>query len=353
MIMQLRCWILPILAVAGFGLGGCSGMPTPVRGECVKDGKVSPACFTTRSSDYEAGPVFCSERYQHGHSAKTLSPRARQLAGHGYLYALAAAKILHKDNEEGRDHQFGETLLLQHNPEYDKDSWLGFQGAVYERRSPSGNKIEKVVVTFAGSNQWRDWFTQNIGIPVQYESARALVLQVYEDAKYKGIPIVATGYSLGGGLAAHVKKHPETASLVQEAWLFNPSPLDGILGGDPVENIYVLFQDNEILVNLRNVLGADYALDKNKAEYGTIDSAKIYGHYRYSLMLQLLHAADANYWCETRGDPRPSDALQILRNSQMRACENESDQANARRAAEKAEKKIAAWSDPFVHCTQD
>jgi hypothetical protein len=90
-----------------------------------------------------------------------------------------------------------------------------------------------------------------------------------------------------------------------------------------------------------------------RAEKATIDSANIYGHCRYSLMLQLLHAADANYWCETHGDPRPSDALQILRNSQMRACENESDQANARKAAAKAEKKIATWSDPFVHCTQD
>lgn len=351
--MRIRYCMLSTLAVVSLGLVGCSGLPKPVRGECVNEGRASPACFSTRSSDYEAGPVFCSERYQHGHTAKTLSPRARQLAGKGYLYALAAAKILHQENEEGRDHRFGDSELLKHNAEYDKSSWHGFQGAVYERRSPDGREIEKVVVTFAGSNQWRDWFIQNIGIPVQYASARELVLEVSEDPKYKGVPIVAAGYSLGGGLAVHVKKHPATASRVQEAWLFNPSPFDGILGGDPVENVYVLFQDNEILLNIRNALGANYALEQNKAEYGTIDSSKIYGHYRYSLMLQLLHAADVNYWCETRGDPQPSDALQVLRKSNMRACESELDQTNARRAAARAAKKIAEWTDPFAHCTQD
>lgn len=351
--MRLSHLIFPVLTTASLGLSGCSSIPKPVRGECVEDRTGSPACFTARSSDYEAGPVFCAERYQHGHTASTLSPRARQLAGQGYLYALAAAKILHVDDEEGRDHQFGDTPLLKHNPAYDTNSWLGFQGALYERRSLTGDKIEKVVVTFAGSNQWRDWLTQNIGIPVQYASARNLVLRASEDAKYKGIPIVATGYSLGGGLAAHVKKHPETASLVQEAWLFNPSPLDGILGGDPVEDIYVLYQDNEILINLRKFLGADYAFEKNTANYSTIDSSKIYGHYRYSLMLQLLHAADVNYWCESRGDPQPSDALQILKNSRMRACESKGARDNARKEAEKAEKRIAGWTDPFIHCSKD
>lgn len=69
--------------------------------------------------------------------------------------------------------------------------------------------------------------------------------------------------------------------------------------------------------------------------------------------LNRLRFISNNYWCETRGDPRPSDALQILRNSQMRACENDSEQANARRAAAKAEKTIAAWTDPFVHCSKD
>lgn len=351
--MRICNYITVILTVSALGLGGCSGMPKPVRGKCVKDGKVLPACFTTRSSDYEQGPVFCSSRYQHGHTADTLSPRARQLAGEGYLYALAAAKILHKDNEEGGDHLFGDTLLLRHNKDYDEDTWIGFQGTVYERWSPRGDRIEKVVVTFAGSNQWRDWFTQNIGLPIQYSSARALVVRASKDEKYKGTPIIATGYSLGGGLAAHVKKHQETAHLVQEAWLFNPSPLDGILGGGPVENVYVLYQDNEILVNLRKILGADYAFDKKTAQYRTIDSAKIYGHYRYSLMLQLLHAADVNYWCKTQGDPHPSDALQILRSSRMRACESDRDQAKAREAAAEAEKKIATWPDPFVHCPKE
>lgn len=349
--MKNALFRLLIIFVSGLGLNACVSFPTPVRGDCVKDGQVT--CISTRSSDYEAGPVFCSERYQNGHSASVLSPRSRQLAGQGYLYALAAAKILHKDDEEGRDHHFGDTPLLRHNPDYDKDSWFGFQGGVYERWSPSADKIEKIIVTFAGSNEWIDWFTQNIGIPVQYASARELVIQVHEDPKYRDIPIVATGYSLGGGLAAHVKKHSETAQYVKEAWLFNPSPLDGILGGDPTENVYVLYQDNEALIKFREFLGANYALEKNTATYGTIESTNIYGHYRYSLMLQLLHAADANYWCETRGSPQPSEALQILRRSHMRACESESDRTEARGEAHRTARKVSQWTDPFVHCAKD
>lgn len=36
--------------------------------------------------------------------------------------------------------------------------------------------------------------------------------------------LVVTGHSLGGALAVHVTKSPETGDLVSEAWAFSPSP---------------------------------------------------------------------------------------------------------------------------------
>lgn len=67
---------------------------------------------------------------------------------------------------------------------------------IYEKRK--GDTLEEVVIAFRGTEDKSDrthgWISN-----AQYEQARIFIEQVIE--KYPGTPIVATGHSLGGGLA--------------------------------------------------------------------------------------------------------------------------------------------------------
>jgi hypothetical protein len=233
-------WHQCIAAVLLCGsLSGCASYPNPVvRGDCFVDGRAKPLCMSMRWSDYEKGSMYCPVRYQIGLSDGDLSANAVRLAGKGYLYALAAAKVLHKDNEEGKDHLFADSEKIVHVVDMDESNWTGFQASVFEIRNESDSSVEKVVIAFRGSDQCRDWLMQNAGIPAQFSSARQYVIRV--NKKYYGLPIIATGASLGGGLAAHVRQNEETAGLISEAWLFNPSIFDGVLFTKPDIKTYLI-----------------------------------------------------------------------------------------------------------------
>lgn len=329
---------------------GCAIWPNKVvRGDCVENGEIKILCSSRRASDYEAGYIFCPIRYQVGHDNYALPKKSIELAGKGYLYALAAAKVLHKENEEGDDHRFGDDPRLVHVPSLDKDNWTGFQASVFEIHDISTGKVSSVVVAFRGSDQTRDWILQNIGLPMQYNSARKLIFEIQSTEKYRSVPLIVTGASLGGGLASHVKRHRDTSSYVNEAWLFNPSIFDGILFTQPDEDTYLLYQKGEFLEGFRSILGTDYAVDKNVAAYDLIDSGAAYGHFRYSLLLQVLHAADVYHWCTTKGEDVSSPALRVLEKSNMRACDSE---WLARSKSEGAEaiKRVTDRENRFSSC---
>lgn len=78
--------------------------------------------------------------------------------------------------------------------------------------------IDNLVLVFRGTDSGQDWWAGTIR-GVQYEQALALTQAV--QAKYPDKKLVATGHSLGGGLALHVSMHLKGIS----AYAFNPSPL--------------------------------------------------------------------------------------------------------------------------------
>ena len=76
----------------------------------------------------------------------------------------------------------------------------------------------KRVIAFRGTDSGRDWWSGSI-TGEQYELAAEIVRQV--QAQYPDGSLVATGHSLGGGLALHVSMRFPGIS----AYAFNPSPL--------------------------------------------------------------------------------------------------------------------------------
>lgn len=90
------------------------------------------------------------------------------------------------------------------------------QYQVYEQQRDG--QAQKRVIAFRGTDSGRDWWTGSI-TGEQYEQAAQIVRRV--QAEFPGLPLVATGHSLGGGLALHVSMRFAGIS----AYAFNPSPL--------------------------------------------------------------------------------------------------------------------------------
>lgn len=107
----------------------------------------------------------------------------------------------------------------------------------------------KVVFAFRGTDKEADYLTANLAIPpfnFQYRQARKAVARYLSEHGQKDV--VATGHSLGGGLALSASVHHGI-----KAYAFDPSPriFDGI--GDlhaPAERV-VAYQDGEILQHFR------------------------------------------------------------------------------------------------------
>ena len=90
----------------------------------------------------------------------------------------------------------------------------GFQAKVYVKSSSDGDPMpSEVVLAYRGTTSLNDWFFGNF-FKGQYERANNFVLETLTalDDRYPGlvakiearqVPLVATGHSLGGGLAEH------------------------------------------------------------------------------------------------------------------------------------------------------
>lgn len=288
-------------------------------------------CAGNKSREVAAGPksIWCNERYLPEIDAR--APVTDELhlnvAKQGYLYALLGAYILQKNNEEGMDHHFSlpnnietvKTLSI-------KDSKTGFEAETFKVSSPSKSKPD-VVIAFAGTNDTSDWETNlSATNKSQYDQARKYVLDA--EKVFPGSSFAVTGYSLGGGLAAHVTKHEQTSHLVKVAWLFNPSPKTWA-NGNPDKRIWQASTSDDALKTLRLPIfrilpgfaynGAD---NNQKAEnFYLIESNPIYAHYRWALARNILHTADLALYKE--GVPEDaSEPLKILKLSKFSACKS-------------------------------
>ena len=122
-----------------------------------------------------------------------------------------------------------------------------FSGLAYDIYTKEGTN--KVVFAFRGSDRKQDYLTANFSVPpfnVQYRQARKAVGKYLKENDQKNV--IATGHSLGGGLALSVSVHHGV-----KAFAFDPSPriFDGM--GDmhePAERV-IVYQDGEILQKVR------------------------------------------------------------------------------------------------------
>jgi len=290
-----------IILVSLFALGGCGIMP-------VNKGKLE-------------GRAWCDTRYldtvKEYQDYELIGDNVRKklrLSKEGYIYAVAAVLPLQQNGKES-EFYFSPPDRLQEIKELKRKDVSGFEAMTFVLNDDEG-KPTKTIISFAGSNQWRDYLLHNFWItPIQFDNARAYVDEVLNYPVAGNLPLIATGVSLGGGLAVHVKKDNKTSKYIQEAWAFNPS---NRIQADSAENpnIYLLANDYEILKKLnRENIGA-YP-ENTSDDFDLIRSSSIYAHYRWVVTRQILHYADLAIYFETERSSDTTEPMRILQSQQI------------------------------------
>lgn len=289
----------------------------------------------------EEGLAWCNERYldlvdeyQNQPKPGSSLEKKLRLSSQGYIYSMAAVLTL-QDETKDSTYNFKQPKSLQHLKQYDVKKASGFEASTFLHTDKSGTPIE-VIISYAGSNQIRDYLLHNISpIPNQYGSARDYVKMIHNAPEAKGLKIITTGYSLGGGLAAHVKKHEETAHLVDQAWTFNPSPRIGWgVSSKQDDDIYLLATSQEVLgIFKRTKIGAKK--EHRSESFNLIDSSSIYSHYRWVLARQVLQYADLKEYIDSGRTSQSTEPLDIIKTS-SKNCTNEE------------LKKIQTWRNEYV-----
>ena len=269
------------------------------------------------------GRFWCNQRYldmvnEYQDPIGSNLHRKINLAKQGYVYSTAAVLTLQKDGVDP-DFHFAKPSYLTEIPELNADEFNGFQASTYIKTGPDEGSRKEIIIAFRGSDQWRDWIWQNFGLALpQHKSAREYVQRVRAHPATQGLPLIATGYSLGGGLASHVAQHPETKALIDQAWLFNPSPRNNTFT-ELQDNIFLLAAQNEMLNKTdRKKLGAK--LDNTETSYNLVKSSSIYAHYRWVLQRHLLMYADLGYLIDSNRTLPTSPAQKILESQDAKAC---------------------------------
>ncbi len=128
---------------------------------------------------------------------------------------------------------------------------------IYEKRGSN-----KVVFAFRGTDSKRDYLWANFAIPpfnLQYRQARKAIQRYLLENSHKNV--VATGHSLGGGLALSVSVHHGI-----KAFTFDPSPriFDGMGNMHEPARRVIVYQKGEILQIARKLWKKDNeAVDRN------------------------------------------------------------------------------------------
>lgn len=226
--------------------------------------------------------------YQNGHdnSGPVNGPEYRDIAKESWRYALISSNA------------YEDSPLFYINEWYLKEryeSGKGFSADVYELRDRSKN-VTQIAIAFRGTNFFSiaDWLFGNFNIywEGQYAEARELVETLRKDEKYRSLPIVATGHSLGGGLALHVSLYYNDTN----AFVFNTSPR--VFAPSSRRNIpnnrrVIISEDKEILSNIISdnpSLNRD-DIDAKYDKFDFLDDNIIAEHGMYYLARGLLISA--------------------------------------------------------------
>lgn len=237
------------------------------------------------------------------------------LAKQGYIYSTAAALGMQKEDGDLTFNYQPPSRLVKMD-DLSESRWNGFQADTFILYD--GNRKEKLeaIVAFRGSDEFRDYFLHNFWFwPAQYKPAREYVTRIADHPVIKGLPIIVAGYSLGGGLAAHVTQHPDTSGFVTAAWAFNPSPRIGAVEKDTKDRIFVIATYQDILgIFNRDGLGAPRW--QQDEEFHLLDSSSFYAHYRVVLSRTILKFADLQFYFDSDKQWSSTEPLDILQSHQ-------------------------------------
>lgn len=267
------------------------------------------------------GRYWCNERYidmvkEYQEPLASSLVNRLQLAKAGYIYAVASALSLQGEESEDIFDFDKPAELSKLRPTRDLSD--GFQAVTYLYTPKDPARAPEVIIAFRGSDQMKDYTMHNFWIwPVQLADAIDYVKDITVDPRVKGKRIVATGYSLGGGLAAYVTKHSETSAWISEAWAFNPSPRGLKEGTDP--RIYLISTRYEVLNELdRTRIGA--LPEHTDMNFQLLKSSSIYSHYRTVLARQMLIYADFADYVASGRKAATTEPLSILKSQSNSFC---------------------------------
>lgn len=274
---------------------------------------------------------WCNERFLRP-EAHPFDARHLRIAKRGYLYAMAAALALQKNNREGRAYHFALPARMREIDRPSRDI-SGFEAATFEIHAADATQgLQEIVIAFTGSNDETDWKETNFGTDQrQYLLARRYLKKIAARPEYQGVRKVVTGFSLGGALAVHVTKHVETSALVHETWAFNPSPKTWV-SGRPDARIWLAAVEHEALHYARHnpllsvlpgVAEIGAPSSQTAEDFYLLEANPVYSHFRWVLTRNLLHVADLAIQNEQTAHAT-SEPLEILRSSHFSSCKRNS-----------------------------
>ncbi len=275
-------------------------------------------------ADREHGKIWCNDRYLNKLDTP-FSDKELAVAERGYIYALAGVLVLQDSQQESKDHYFPtpSRLKLIDNPKRD---FSGFEVGTFKLyETEDRENIKEIIIAFTGSNDSADWLWSNLLFSKkQYRLAEKYVLKIIE--QYPNSKIVLAGYSLGGGLAVHVAKNPSIKEYISEVWALNPSPKI-YASGEEDKKIWLAAVRGEALAKMRkplfynwpgvNNIGAP--AEQTADDFYLVKSTSIYGHFRWVLARNMLHAADLSIYKRTKAEK--TEPLMILKSSSFKSCE--------------------------------
>lgn len=225
---------------------------------------------------------YLNPEYSPEKNKKGFNDSQKKSALANYIYALMSSNSY--ENPFFDLDKYGWERVARYQNEYN-----GFSADIYKNIQEN-----KVVIAFRGTewNSTRDWLLGNIR-KSQYASARDLVKTLQNKPEFSEYRFLATGHSLGGGLALHVSLYIKNI----DSTAFDPSPrYIKILNKEiKINEMTVIYEKGEILQYLRALpIFLKYVKPDKVIKYNFMKGNSMIQHNMYYLARGLLKLAAIN-----------------------------------------------------------